>query len=524
MPDKISQISGKPLGKIYKNLPVPTLYEHSLATGKEMMDINGSLVAMTGSRTGRSAGDKFVVEEPGTKDKIWWGKVNQPLSEKVYDHLFKKMTEYLAGKDLYVLDAWAGAHPKHRLGLRVISEIAWHNLFARQLFIRTTPEEQKVHQPEWKIYSAPNLKADPAKDGTKSEVAVCLHFGRKEILIIGTHYAGEMKKGIFTVLNYLLPQKNILPMHCSANIGKKKDVALFFGLSGTGKTSLSADPIRDLIGDDEHGWGDDGVFNFEGGCYAKCIRLSKEKEPQIWNAIRFGSVIENVVVDPATRIPKFEDGSVTENTRVAYPLDFIENAVPSGMGGTPNAVIFLSCDAFGVLPPMVRLSPEQAMYHFMSGYTSAMAGTEAGTGKEPKPTFSACFGAPFLPLPPTTYAKMLSERLQKNKIPCWLINTGWHSGPADKTKRIPIAYNRASIAAILSGELSNVKFIKDPVFGFEVPEKCSGIPDQELQPRKLWSDAAAYDATIKDLASRFKKNFEQFTEASADIVNAGPKA
>ncbi len=523
MPQILAQTSGKPLGQILPNLPVPALYEAAIQNGGGLIASNGALIAATGSRTGRSPRDKWVVEEPTSQSQVWWGKVNQPMKEETYDRLFHKVAGYLSGKNLYVLDAWAGAHPKHRLALRVVNELAWHNLFAKQLFIRTTAAEQKAHQPEWKIFSAPLLHADPKTDGTNSEVAVCIHFGRKQILIVGTQYAGEMKKSIFTVLNYILPQKGVFPMHCSANIGSKSDVALFFGLSGTGKTSLSADPKRNLIGDDEHGWGEDGVFNFEGGCYAKCIGLTREREPQIWDAMQFGAVIENVVVDPVTRVPQYADKSITENTRAAYPLDLIANAVPSGCGGHPKAVIFLSCDAFGILPPVARLTPEQAMYHFMSGYTASMAGTEANTGSEPVPTFSACFGAPFLPLHPTTYAQMLAERLRVHKASCWLINTGWTAGAYNQCKRIPIQYNRDSVTAILDGSLSRVAFVKDPVFGIEIPQNCPGIPDPELQPRQMWKDPNAYDKAARDLAAKFQKNFEQYKDAPAAILNAGPQ-
>ncbi len=522
MPHLLTQISGKSLGKLFSNLSVPTLYEYAIRNEGQTIASNGALVAMTGARTGRSPKDKWIIEEPVSKTRIWWGKTNQPMSEEKYDRLFKRVAQYLSEKDLYVLDAWGGAHPKHRLALRVINELAWHNLFARQLFIRTTPEEQKKHQPEWKIFCAPNFKADPKIDGTNSEVAICIHFARKQVLIVGTHYAGEIKKSIFTVLNYLLPQREVFPMHCSANIGAKGDVALFFGLSGTGKTTLSADPQRKLIGDDEHGWSEDGVFNFEGGCYAKCIRLSQEREPQIWNAMKFGAVIENVVVDPVTRQPKYEDDSITENTRAAYPLDFIDNSVPTGRGGHPKAVIFLSCDAFGVLPLIAKLSPEQAMYHFMSGYTANLAGTESNTGREPTPTFSTCFGAPFLPLPPTTYAEMLAKRLREHRASCWLINTGWTSGAYNQAKRTPLAYNRSAVSAILNGDLEKVEYIQDPIFGISIPKKCPGIPDIALHPHQMWQDKAAYEKAAKDLATKFRKNFEQFKEASAVIIQAGP--
>ncbi len=524
MPQLLSKISNKPLGKIYTNLSVPALYEQAICREGQTIASNGALIATTGSRTGRSPKDKWIVEEPTSKNQVSWGKVNQPMSEETYDALFRHAAEYLTGKNLYVLDAWAGAHPKYRLSLRVIGELAWHSLFARQLFIRTTPEEQKNHQPEWRIYCAPLLKADPKIHKTNSEVAVCIHFARKQVLILGTQYAGEIKKSIFTILNYLLPQQNVFPMHCSANIGEKGDVALFFGLSGTGKTTLSADPQRHLIGDDEHGWGADGVFNFEGGCYAKCIRLTAEREPQIWNALRFGTVIENVVVDPITRDPQYADDSITENTRAAYPFDFIANAVPSGRGGHPKAVIFLTCDAFGILPPVAKLSAEQAMYYFMSGYTATVAGTESNTQREPTPVFSTCFGAPFLPLPPTTYAHMLAERLQQHHASCWLMNTGWTAGPYHQTKRIPLSYNRDSVTAILNGELDHAEFFVDPIFGIQIPLTCKGIPDQELHPRQMWKSSEEYDAAARDLAAKFKKNFEQFKDTPANILQAGPKA
>jgi phosphoenolpyruvate carboxykinase (ATP) len=524
MPNLLFELAKKSPGKVHFNLSVPKLYEAAVCRDQSMISSSGALIAYTGSRTGRSPKDKWVVEEPGTKDKVWWGKINQPMTEEKFDHLLKRVADHLASRDeLYVLDAWAGSHPEHRLAVRVVNELAWQSLFARQLFLRTTSEEQKSFKADWKIFSAPMLLADPAKDGTNSEVAVCIHFGRKIVLILGTQYAGEMKKSIFTVLNYLLPQENILPMHCSANVGATGDVALFFGLSGTGKTTLSADPTRGLIGDDEHGWADDGVFNFEGGCYAKCVNLTREREPQIWDAIRFGSVIENVVVNPESRVPDFADKSITENTRVAYPLDFIANYVPTERGGHPKAVIFLSCDAFGVLPPVARLSPEQAMYHFISGYTAALAGTETNLGKEPTPTFSACFGAPFLPLHPSTYAKMLAAKLKKHNVHCWLINSGWTNGPYNEAKRIPLPYNRACVTAILTDKLDDGQFEKDPIFGFDIPTQCPGIPDKELFPRKMWKSEAAYDAAAKGLAQKFQKNFEQYSDMPKEIVQAGPK-
>lgn len=524
MPELLSKLSGKSPKKVHQNLSIAILYEEAIRNDHSIIASDGALVAMTGSRTGRSPKDKWIVEEPGSKDKVWWGKINQPMKEEVFDRLLKKAANYLCERDLYVLDAWAGSHPEHHLPIRVVNELPWHNLFAKQLFIKPNIDEQKKkHKPAWTIYSAPMLLADPKVDGTNSEVAVCLHFGRKQILIMGTQYAGEMKKAIFSVLNYILPFEDVLPMHCSANVGKKGDVALFFGLSGTGKTTLSADPNRGLIGDDEHGWATDGVYNFEGGCYAKCIGLTKEREPQIWNAITFGSVIENVVVDPVTREPQFNDRSITENTRVAYPLEAIANVVPSGRGGHPMAVIFLSCDAFGVLPPMAHLSPEQAMYHFMSGYTATLAGTESNSGKDPVPTFSACFGAPFLPLHPSQYAQMLAQRLREHKATCWLINTGWTNGPYNSCKRIPLQFNRDGVTAILTGALKNVSYEKDPMFGFEIPTSCPGIPSDELFPRRMWKDKAAYDVAAKNLAAQFRKNFEQYHDVPQAILDAGPK-
>lgn len=509
-------------GKVHWNPPVPQLVEQAVSRGEGVLINSGALNAMTGKRTGRSPKDKFIVEEPTTKDKIWWGKVNAPISEDNYLKLRADTLNHLQGRELYVMDGFAGADPRYTMPIRVISELAYHNLFVKQLFRRATPEQLKSHVPEWTVINACKFKADPKKYNINSEAFVVVDFQRKIVLIGGTEYAGEMKKSIFSVLNYTLPQKGVLPMHCSANIGKAGDTALFFGLSGTGKTTLSADPERGLIGDDEHGWSDQGVFNFEGGCYAKCIKLSEAREPQIWKAIRFGSVIENVTVDPITREPNYLDDSVTENTRCAYPLDYIDNAVPSGMGGHPTAIVFLAADAFGVLPAVARLTPEQAMYHFMSGYTASLAGTEANAGRDPVPTFSTCFGAPFLPLPPQVYAEMLSQKMKQHGSRCYLINSGWVGNPFGKGPRIPLKINRLNITQLLDGTLDKATFRKDPIFGFEVPESLPDVPAELLNPRQAAADPAEYDARAKDLATKFKKNFENYPHASDAIKAAGP--
>jgi phosphoenolpyruvate carboxykinase (ATP) len=410
------------------------------------------------------------------------------------------------------------------LPVRVVSQVAWHNLFARQLFIRPNPLETENHKPEFTILFAPDFETNPAEEGTNSETGIVISFKRRCVLICGTSYAGEMKKSAFTVMNYLLPERGVFPMHCSANVGEAGDVALFFGLSGTGKTTLSADPNRRLIGDDEHGWSDHGVFNFEGGCYAKCIRLSPENEPQIWNAIRFGTVLENVAMDSETRLMDFDSAEFTENTRAAYPLKFIDGAVIPSVGGHPSNVVFLTADAFGVLPPVSRLTPEQAMYHFLSGYTAKVAGTERGLGKEPEATFSACFGAPFLPRPAATYASLLGEKLRRHKAACWLINSGWAGGPYGVGERMKLKYTRAMVNAVLSGELQKVPMTKHPIFGVEVPQSCPGVPPQFLDARGMWADGSAYDKAARDLARRFNKNFEKFTGVSSEIAQAAPLA
>lgn len=510
------------LGIINWNLVPPVLVEHALARQEGVLASNGAFDAMTGAHTGRSPKDKFIVSNEEYAAKIWWGENNHPLSQENFEAVRSSLAAYLQGRDVYVLDAAAGADPDYRIPIQVITELAWHNLFARQLFLRANESDLTSERPGFTILSVPNFHTDPRIHGTRSEAAIIIDFEERLILIAGTHYAGEMKKSIFTVLNFILPAQGVLPMHCSANVGPGGDVALFFGLSGTGKTSLSADPSRRLIGDDEHGWGDNGVFNFEGGCYAKCINLSQKYEPQIWNAVRFGAVYENVVLREGTREPDYSDDSLTENTRVAYPVDFIDNVIESGMGGQPKAVVFLSADSFGILPPISRLTTEQAMYYFLSGYTSKLAGTEAGV-TTPEATFSPCFGAAFLPLRPGEYANLLRERIEKHQVRCYLINTGWTGGPYGVGERININYTRAMVKAAISGALDNVEMITDPVFGLNSPTSCPGVPSELLNPRDTWKDKEAYDRQAMSLAQRFKKNFEQFTLPSDEVRHAGPK-
>src|SRR5579862_3365971 len=497
-------------GTVHWNLSVAKLVEESIRRGEGLLTASGALNAMTGKRTGRSPRDKWTVEEPSSKDRIWWGKVNQPISEENYFGLRQEVLAYLQGRELFVMDGFAGADPRYSMPIRIVTEYAWHNLFVKQLFRRATPEQLKSHVPEWTVINACKFLADPKKHRLNSETFIIADFSNKTVLIGGTQYAGEMKKSIFSVLNYVLPQKGVFPMHCSANVGKDGDVAIYFGLSGTGKTTLSADPNRGLIGDDEHGWSDHGVFNFEGGCYAKCIHLSQENEPQIWNAIRFGTVLENVMMDPELRLLDFDSGELTENTRAAYRVNFIDNAVLPGVGGHPSHVLFLTADAFGVLPPISRLTPEQAMYHFLSGYTAKLAGTERGLGKEPSATFSACFGEPFLPRHPQFYAKMLGERLERHKVTCYLVNTGWVGGAFGTGARMSLPYTRAMVNAAIAGQLDRVAAEPHPVFRVMVPKSVPGVPAELLDARGQWKDKAAYDRAAEDLSARFKKNFEKF--------------
>jgi phosphoenolpyruvate carboxykinase (ATP) len=511
------------LGDVYWNLGAARLVEEALHRGEGRLAANGSLLVRTGQYTGRSPKDRFIVSDPRSEKDIDWGEVNQPMSPPHFERLLQKTRAYLQGCDVFVQDCLVGADPRYALPVRAITELAWHNLFARQLLVRPNANATADHVPEYTVVYVPGLQADPATDGTQSEAFVVLNFSSKLVIIGGTRYAGELKKSVFSLMNYLLPGRDVLPMHCSANVGPGGDVALFFGLSGTGKTTLSADPERRLIGDDEHGWNESGVFNFEGGCYAKCIRLSRKNEPQIWDAIRFGTVLENVVFDPETRMLDFDDGSLTENSRAAYPIDFIDNAVIPGVGGHPSNIVFLAADAFGVLPPISKLTPDQAMYHFLSGYTSKVAGTERGLGKEPAAAFSACFGAPFLPRNPAVYAEMLGERMRRHSTQCWLVNTGWVGGRFGEGKRMDLPHTRAMLSAALSGKLATAEFVEHAVFGVRMPKSCPGVPRQVLDPRGMWKDASAYDQGALELAARFERNFEKFKEASPAVRAAGPR-
>lgn len=508
-------------GKLHINLPVSQLVEHAILRKEAVLTESGAICATTGAFTGRSPKDKFIVQEPSVDGHIDWGSVNQPMEPEKFERLLKRLQTYLAEKELYIFDGFAGADPAYRFAIRVINEYAWQNLFVHQLFIRPSKEELETHEPEFTVVCAPDFKADPKSDGTRSETVIAVSFEHKMVIIAGTRYAGEMKKSIFSVMNYLLPEHGVLPMHCSANIGKEGDVALFFGLSGTGKTTLSADPERSLIGDDEHGWSDQGVFNMEGGCYAKCIGLTEEKEPQIYRAIRFGSVLENVVVDQ-DGVPDYEDASLTENTRAAYPIHHISGSVIPGIAGHPKVILFLTADAFGVLPPISKLTPEQAMYHFLSGYTSKLAGTERGI-TEPEATFSTCFGAPFLPRPASVYAEMLGEKIDKHQVDVYLVNTGWTGGPYGTGKRMDLKYTRAMVRAAISGELKKADYETDPIFGLSMPKTCPNVPDEILNPRNTWDDPKAYDEKARELSRRFHTHFAKFKNIKDKIRNAGPR-
>lgn len=523
MGSKLSEVSPATILKTsstYFNLTVPELVERSLNRKEGILTPTGALLTTTGKYTGRSPKDRFIVEHDEIHDKIAWGKVNKPINEEVFYGLYRKILEYLGEHELYVFDGYAGADPTYRLPIRVINQYAWQNLFVHQLFIRPTSEELKAHSPEFTLISAPGFKANPAIDGVNSEAFIIINFKEKIVLIGGTEYAGEMKKSIFSVMNYLLPQQNVLPMHCSANVGKEGDTALFFGLSGTGKTTLSADPKRYLIGDDEHGWTDEGVFNIEGGCYAKCIKLSEENEPQIWNAIKFGSVLENVAMDLQRNL-NFDSDILTENTRAAYPVDYIPGSIIPSISGHPKVILFLTADAFGVLPPISKLNKNQAMYHFLSGYTSKLAGTERGI-TEPEATFSACFGEPFLPLSPAKYAEMLGEKITEHNVRVYLVNTGWSGGPYGVGQRIKIAYTRAMVTAAIDGSIENADFIEDSIFGLNIPTTIEGIPNEVLFPKNTWIDKEGYDKQAKELAILFNKNFNRFANASDEIKKAGP--
>jgi phosphoenolpyruvate carboxykinase (ATP) len=516
--DLASLFNGK---NVHRNLPPGALVETSLRRGETRMASNGAIVGETGKRTGRSPKDKFIVKDATTEKTVNWGNVNQPFSSEQFDALYKRVLDYLKAKDaLFSQQLFAGADPQYQLPIQVITEYAWHSLFVKQLFVRPTADELKTHKAEFTVIGAPEFMADPQRDGTKSETFIITDFTRKIVLIGGTKYAGELKKSIFGVMNYMLPPKNVFPMHCSANVGRDGVTALFFGLSGTGKTTLSADPTRGLIGDDEHGWSETGIFNFEGGCYAKCIKLSKENEPQIWNAIRFGSVLENVTLDPETRVPDYDDQTKTENTRCAYPVEYIDNAVIPGIGLHPKNVVFLTADAFGVLPPISKLTPDQAMYHFLSGYTAKLAGTELGV-TEPQPNFSTCFGSPFLPLAPKTYAEMLGRRLKEHNAQCWLVNTGWSGGAYGVGRRMSLPYTRAMIRAALDGGLKDGQFETESAFGLSIPKAVDGVPSDVLNPRNTWADKKAYDQQASDLAEKFAKNIEKF-DVPEHIKAAGP--
>lgn len=514
-----------PTGHVHWNLSPALLYEHAIRRGEGELVHGGAFNAVTAPHTGRSPNDKFTVEEDLTRDSIDWGKVNKAISEEHFDLIRADVVDFLDGQDeLFVRDARAGAHPSFGINVRVVNHNAWHNLFCYNMFLRPSAEELADFTPGFTILHAPGFKADPARHGTRSETFVVANFKRREVLIGGTNYAGEMKKSIFSVLNYMLPDRGVLPMHCSANVGDDGVSALFFGLSGTGKTTLSADPERGLIGDDEHGWGSDGIFNFEGGCYAKTINLTREGEPEIYDCTgRFGTILENLVLDDDSREIDFFDSSITENTRASYPIHYIPNAILPSRAGHPHTVIFLTADAFGVLPPISKLTPEQAMYHFISGYTAKVAGTERGV-TEPQATFSACFGSPFLPRHPGEYAKMLGERLREHGADVWLVNTGWTGGPHGVGSRMSLKHTRRMVSAALAGELKDTETVTDPVFGLAVPTTINGVPSEVLQPRMTWSDGEAYDAQAQELAEMFRANFEQFEAGVSDEVKAaGPE-
>ena len=510
--ESLKKVGIESKGKLYWNLSTGALYEEALKRNEGIISKYGSIVVNTAPYTGRSPKDRFIVEEPSSKDKVWWGKINKPFDEAKFNALKSKVLKYLQSKDLFIRECYIGADKRYRINVRVISEKAIASLFSGTMFIpENDPKVLETFEPEFTVIHAPNFKADPKSDGTLSEVFILLNLGQKTILIGGTSYAGEIKKSMFSVMNYLLPQRGVMSMHASANYGMdENDAAIFFGLSGTGKTTLSADPERTLIGDDEHGWSNDGVFNFEGGCYAKLIKLSPEAEPDIYRTTRmFGSMLENVVIDPATREINLDDESVTENTRGSYPVSFIPNMTLKGKAGQPKNIIMLTCDAFGVLPPISKLTYEQAMYHFISGYTAKVAGTERGI-TEPQATFSPCFGGPFMVLHPTVYAKLLGEKIQKHNVDVWLINTGWSGGSYGVGSRIKIPHTRAMVKAVLNGSLKNVQTKKDPIFGVSIPVSCPGIPNEILEPKNTWKDKDAYDKKARELQEMFEKNYKEY--------------
>ncbi len=513
------------LGTVHWNLSTPTLIEHALKRQEGKVSKDGALVVCTGQHTGRSANDKFVVLDETTEDDIWWGKVNAPYEPTRFDALFERMMTHLEGSELYVQDRYVGADPEHRLPVRIVNELAWHSIFARNMFVEASDEQKVVNEPQFTVINAPSFTADPKTDATRSETFIVLNFARRLVIIGGTSYAGETKKSIFSVMNYLMPYKDVLPMHASANIGPSGDTTIFFGLSGTGKTTLSADASRMLIGDDEHGWSGRGIFNFEGGCYAKVINLSAEQEPEIYATTQtFGTILENVVIDDQTRELDLDDDSLTENTRGSYPITQIPNASPDGRGSHPGNIVFLTCDAFGVLPPVSKLTSAQAMYHFINGYTAKVAGTEKGV-TEPTPTFSPCFGGPFLPLHPRRYAELLGRKIDEHQANVWFINTGWTGGPYGEGQRMAINHTRAIINAALDGQLNDVETQTDPVFGVEVPTSCPGVPCDVLNPRGSWADSAAYDLQARKLAGLFQENFKKYADdVPENVRSAGPLA
>lgn len=514
------------LNTIYWNLPSEALYEEIVFRGEGRIVCGGPVIVNSGKHTARAAQDKYIVREPSSEGHVWWGEYNRPLAPEKFNEIFSRLQGFLQGRDVFVQDCYVGADPEYRLPVRIITEYAWHSLFARNMFIRPqNREEYRQHVPEFTVLAAPSFKAFEPIDQTRTSTFIALDFAQRLCLIGDTAYGGEIKKSIFTVMNYLLPLQGVLPMHCSANVGPDGDTALFFGLSGTGKTTLSADPKRGLIGDDEHGWDDNGIFNFEDGCYAKVIQLSPTAEPQIYRAIhRFGALLENVIYDPTTRLIDLDDDSITENTRASYPLSYIENAVPQKMGGHPRNIILLTCDAQGVLPPIARLSVEQALYHFISGYTSKVGATEIGLGEEPEITFSTCFGAPFMVHHPMVYAELLRRKVQRYGTHCWLLNTGWVGGPYGVGKRISIRHTRALLNAALSGALLDVEYYEDPIFGFVVPKSCPDVPEEVLYPARSWPSEADYWSKYRQLAARFADNFKKFApDCPPEVREAGPK-
>ena len=514
------------LNKVYWNLPIEALYEEAVFRNEGKIALGGTFVVNTGKHTARAANDKFVVREPNSEGHVWWGQYNRPYATDKFSELFNRVQGYLQAKDVFVQDCYAGADPDYRLNVRIITELAWHSMFARNMFIPPhTNEEHRRHVPDFTVIAVPGFKALPQIDSTPTNTFIALNFDQRLCIIGNTGYAGEIKKSVFTIMNYFLPLQGVLSMHCSANVGQNGDTALFFGLSGTGKTTLSADPHRLLIGDDEHGWSDEGVFNFEGGCYAKVIGLSPSAEPEIYATTRrFGTILENVIYDPVTRLIDLEDDSRTENTRASYPLEYIDNAIPTKMAGHPKNIILLTCDASGVMPPIARLTTEQALYHFISGYTSKIAGTEIGLGKEPEITFSACFGGPFMVHHPSYYARLLGDKIKRYGVNCWLLNTGWVGGPYGIGKRISIRYTRALLNAALDGLLQEVAYTTDPIFGYQVPVSCPEVPDHVLDPASTWPSKEAYMQRYRGLASRYTDNFKKFEDGTPpEIIAAGPK-